>query len=142
MFVIYFVKNYVHRLSDPRDPAYPFSDTYICSKCNERLTLDTNTCDICNLYIYGEVDSSALDDPSTYPEPAPFNKSFIVDKINTTLDIDEPDSAINPDIDPFVKSIFNQAFVILMLLGVLLIAFLYLDYTSIVADYNQQLIGN
>jgi len=104
--------------------------------------LDTNTCDICNLYIYGEVDSSALNDPSTYPEPAPFNKSFIVDKINTTLDIDEPDSAINPDIDHFVKSIFNQAFVILMLLGVLLIAFLYLDYTSIVADYNQQLIGN
>ena len=59
--------NYVHRLSDPRDPAYPFSDTFVCSKCNERLSLDATTCDICNLYIYGEVDSSSYT-PSTYPE--------------------------------------------------------------------------
>ena len=136
------MKNYVHRLSDPRDPAYPFSDTYICSRCNERLTLESTTCDICNLYIYGEVDTSTLNHPSTYPEPAPYNKSYIVDKSNSTLETTEPDSAINPDIDNYVKSIFNQAFVILMLLSFLLMAFLYFDYTNIVTNYNQQLIGN
>ncbi len=136
------MKNYVHRLSDPRDPAYPFSDTYICSKCNERLSLDSTSCDICNLYIYGEIDSSALNDPSTYPEPAPYNKSYIVDKPNTTLKIDESDTTINPDIDNYIKSLFNQAFVVFMLLCFLLIAFLYFDYTGIVTDYNQQLIGN
>ena len=136
------MKNYVHRLSDPRDPAYPFSDTYICSKCNERLSLDSTSCDICNLYIYGEIDSSALNDPSTYPEPAPYNKSYIVDKTNTTLKIDESDTTINPDIDTYIKSLFNQAFVVFMLLCFLLIAFLYFDYSGIVTDYNQQLIGN
>ena len=136
------MKNYVHRLSDPRDPAYPFSDTYICSKCNERLSLDSTSCDICNLYIYGEIDSSALNDPSTYPEPAPYNKSYIVDKTNTTLKIDESDTTINPDIDTYIKSLFNQAFVVFMLLFFLIIAFLYFDYTGIVTDYNQQLIGN
>lgn len=136
------MKNYVHRLSDPRDPAYPFSDTYICSKCNERLSLDSTSCDICNLYIYGEIDSSALNDPSTYPEPAPYNKSYIVDKTNTTLKIDESDTTINPDIDTYIKSLFNQAFVVFMLLCFLIIAFLYFDYTGIVTDYNQQLIGN
>ena len=136
------MKNYVHRLSDPRDPAYPFSDTYICSKCNERLSLDSTSCDICNLYIYGEIDSSALNDPSTYPEPAPYNKSYIVDKTNTTLKIDESDTTINPDIDSYIKSLFNQAFVVFMLLCFLLIAFLYFDYSGIVTDYNQQLIGN
>ena len=61
--------NYVHRLSDPRDPAYPFSDTYVCSKCNERLSLDDSSCDICNLYIYGEIDTPP-NTSSTYPEPA------------------------------------------------------------------------
>ena len=45
------MKNLVHRLSDPRDPAYPFSNTYICSNCNERLTINDTECKICDLYI-------------------------------------------------------------------------------------------
>ena len=85
------MKNYVHRLSDPRDPAYPFSDTFICSNCNERLSLESKSCDICNLYIYGEVESVKPTTPSTYPEPEPYNKSFIVDKTNSgSVDVAPP----------------------------------------------------
>ena len=135
--------NYVHRLSDPRDPAYPFSDTFVCSKCNERLSLDATTCDICNLYIYGEVDSSSYT-PSIYPEPLPFNKSYIVDKNNSTIQANDskPVNELNPDIDNFIKSIFNQAFALVLLIGISLLAFLYFDFTSIVTGFNQQLLGN
>ncbi len=135
--------NYVHRLSDPRDPAYPFSDTYICSKCNERLSLDATTCDICNLYIYGEIDTASYT-PSTYPEPLPFNKSYIVDKNDSTLELKEPkpDIELNPEIDNFIKSIFNQAFALVLLISISLLAFFYFDLTSTVAGFNQQLIGN
>ena len=49
------MQNLVHRLSDPRDPSYPFSDTYICSKCNERLQVDDTHCTVCNLGIHGMV---------------------------------------------------------------------------------------
>ena len=49
------MQNLVHRLSDPRDPSYPFSDTYICSKCNERLQVDDTHCTVCNLGIDGMV---------------------------------------------------------------------------------------
>tara|TARA_B100000575_G_scaffold193864_1_gene156609 strand:- start:92 stop:505 length:414 start_codon:yes stop_codon:yes gene_type:complete len=137
------VANYVHRLSDPRDPAYPFSDTYICSKCNERLSLDATTCDICNLYIYGEIDTASYT-PSTYPEPLPFNKSYIVDKNDSTLELKEPkpDIELNPEIDNFIKSIFNQAFALVLLISISLLAFFYFDLTSTVAGFNQQLIGN
>ena len=135
--------NYVHRLSDPRDPAYPFSDTYICSKCNERLSPDATTCDICNLYIYGEIDTASYT-PSTYPEPLPFNKSYIVDKNDSTLELKEPkpDIELNPEIDNFIKSIFNQAFALVLLISISLLAFFYFDLTSIVTGFNQQLIGN
>ena len=143
MYVIYFVINYVHRLSDPRDPAYPFSDTYVCSKCNERLSLDDTTCDICNLYIYGEIDSSS-NTSSTYPEPAPFSKSFIVDKANSTLEENatKPEINVNPEIDNFIKSLFNQSFALLLLLTISILAFLYFDFTTIVVGFNQQLIVN
>ena len=138
------MKNYVHRLSDPRDPAYPFSDTFICSKCNERLSLEAITCDICNLYIYGEIDTSTLNHPSTYPEPSPFNKAYIVDKSNSSLaesqKIEESD--INPEVDEYIKSLFNQSFVMIALLSFILMAFLYLDFTNIVMDFNNQLLGN
>ena len=135
--------NYVHRLSDPRDPAYPFSDTYVCSKCNERLSPDDTSCDICNLYIYGEIDTPS-NASSTYPEPAPFNKSFIVDKANSTLEENATESEINvnPEIDNFIKSLFNQSFAILLLITISILAFLYFDYTTIVAGFNQQLIVN
>mgnify|MGYP001192172397 CR=1 FL=1 len=143
LYVIYFVINYVHRLSDPRDPAYPFSDTYICSKCNERLSPDDSACDICNLYIHGEIDTSSSN-PSTYPEPAPFNKSFIVDKANSTLEENrtKPEIEINPEVDNFIKSILNQSFAILFLITISILAFLYFDFTNIVAGFNQELIGN
>ena len=135
--------NYVHRLSDPRDPAYPFSDTYICSKCNERLSPDDSTCDICNLYIYGEVDTHP-NTSSSYPEPAPYNKSFIVDKANSTFEENspKPEVNVNPEIDNFIKSIFNQSFAILLLITISILAFLYFDFTSIVTSFNQQLISN
>ncbi|MBO01404.1 MAG: hypothetical protein CMG35_01965 [Candidatus Marinimicrobia bacterium] len=138
------MKSYVHRLSDPRDPAYPFSDTYICSKCNERLTPEAITCDICNLYIYGEVDTSALNDPSTYPKPSPFNKAYIVDKTNSSLTdtITVEKDEINLEVDDYIKSLFSQSFAIIALLGVILMAFLYFDFTNIVMDFNQQLLGN
>ena len=53
------MKNLVHRLSDPRDPAYPFSNTYICSNCNERLTINDTECKICDLYIHGMIKKPA-----------------------------------------------------------------------------------
>ena len=49
------MKNFVHRLSDPRDPGYPFADTYICSTCNERLSIDATICKMCNKPIHGTI---------------------------------------------------------------------------------------
>ena len=135
------MKNYVHRLSDPRDPAYPFSDTFICSNCNERLSLESTSCDICNLYIYGEVESVKPSNPSTYPEPAPYNKSYIVDKTNSTVKNDDLLNPINPEVDEYIKSLFSQSFVLILMIIIALVAFLFFDYSTITVDYNKQLIG-
>ena len=81
---------------------------------------------------------------STYPEPSPFNKAHIVDKSNSSLaesqKIEESD--INPEVDDYIKSLFNQSFVMIALLSFILMAFLYLDFTNIVMDFNNQLLGN
>ena len=135
------MKNYVHRLSDPRDPAYPFTDNFICSNCNERLSLDSISCDICNLYIYGEVESVKPSSPSTYPEPAPYNKSYIVDKTNSTIKDEDELKQINPEVDQYVMSLFNQSFVLILMIIIALAAFLFFDYSTITVDYNKQLIG-
>ena len=115
------MKNYVHRLSDPRDPAYPFSDTFICSNCNERLSLESKSCDICNLYIYGEVESVKPTTPSTYPEPEPYNKSFIVDKTNSTVKNNDLLNQINPEIDEYIKSLFSQSFILILMIFIKLL---------------------
>ena len=44
------------------------------------------------------------------------DKSFIVDKANSTLEENntKPEINVNPEIDNFIKSIFNQSFAILL----------------------------
>ena len=95
------------------------------------------------IYIYGEIDTHP-NTSSSYPEPSPFNKSFIVDKANSSLEENssKPEINVNPEIDNFIKSIFNQSFTILLLITISILAFLYFDFTSIVAGFNQQLINN
>ena len=46
------------------------------------------------------------------------------------------------EIDNFIKSLFNQSFAFLMLIIISILAFLYFDFTTIVAGFNQQLIVN
>ena len=52
------------------------------------------------------------------------------------------ESDINPEVDDYIKSLFNQSFVMIALLSFILMAFLYLDFTNIVMDFNHQLLGN
>ena len=68
----------------------------------------------------------------------------VVDKTNssltdtTTVEKDE----INLEVHDYIKSLFSQSFAIIALLSVILMAFLYFDFTNIVMDFNQQLLGN
>ena len=80
--------------------------------------------------------------PSTYPEPAPYNKSYIVDKTNSTIKDEDELKQINPEVDQYVMSLFNQSFVLILMIIIALAAFLFFDYSTITVDYNKQLIGN
>ena len=79
--------------------------------------------------------------PSTYPEPAPYNKSFIVDKTNSTVKNNDILNQINPEVDEYIKSLFSQSFILILMIFIAFAAFLYFDYSSITVDYNKLLIG-
>ena len=48
---------------------------------------------------------------------------------------------INPEIDEYIKSLFSQSFILILMIFIAFAAFLYFDYSSITVDYNKQLIG-
>ena len=79
--------------------------------------------------------------PSTYPEPEPYNKSFIVDKTNSTVKNYDLLNPINPEVDEYIKSLFSQSFVLILMIIIALSAFLFFDYSTITVDYNKLLIG-
>ncbi|MEC7854973.1 MAG: hypothetical protein VX924_06405, partial [Candidatus Neomarinimicrobiota bacterium] len=66
------------------------------------------------------------------------------DKTNSSLTdtITVEKDEINLEVDDYIKSLFSQSFAIIALLSVILMAFLYFDFTNIVMDFNQQLLGN
>ena len=49
---------------------------------------------------------------------------------------------INPEVDQYVMSLFNQSFVLILMIIIALAAFLFFDYSTITVEYNKQLIGN
>ena len=125
----------VHRLSDPRDPSYPFSDTYICSKCNERLQLTDTHCSICNLGIDGMVKVSkpikiSNTSPNTTLNDAP--KEIDITNINAFKDnepenVNLPTNEITIDkIEIPINGTFKEIFYLMLLL--FLILFIIIGY--------------
>ena len=129
------MKNLVHRLSDPRDPAYPFSDTYICSNCNERLQLDDSSCTICNMNIHGMVNKSAT---NTADQPTNGIKDdFVTIKkaknIPTKNYKPKKSFAQVDDNSVEVSSLFKESVILVLILGSMLIGL-------IVYDLNQNIV--
>lgn len=125
----------VHRLSDPRDPSYPFSDTYICSKCNERLQLTDTHCSICNLGIDGMVKvskprkiSNTL--PNTTLNDAP--KEIDITNINAFKDNEPENVSLSTNeitidkIEIPINGTFKEIFYLMLLL--FLILFIIIGY--------------
>ena len=113
------MKNLVHRLADPRDPSYPFTDTYICSNCNERLNINDSKCNICELYIHGMVKKIRS---SKQP-----NRKIITPNYDTILTTKKPrptkqDTSINinNDLNVEVKAIFKHSIILIISLGAML----------------------
>ena len=97
------MQNLVHRLSDPRDPSYPFSDTYICSKCNERLQVDDTHCTVCNLGIHGMV-KPIIAKKRTKKANDQLNEQYEVNKkLKQSVNIDS-----NVDVDTTFKNKNNE----------------------------------
>ena len=124
------MKNLVHRLSDPRDPAYPFSNTYICSNCNERLTINDTECKICDLYIHGMIKKPAEVGDTNKKTVKPDYDTILKSKnlkstTSHTLDADAP-----VDLDINSTDIFKQSFTLLIVLSLLLIFIIGYDFTQ------------
>ena len=74
---------FAHKLSDPRDPGYPFSNTFVCSNCNERIYINDLTCQTCDceFIVYDKssikdshVDESKDNQKAVKPIPARIKK--------------------------------------------------------------------
>ena len=135
MFVSFTVKNLVHRLADPRDPAYPFSDTYICSNCNERLQLDDTACDICNLNIHGMVKKSASSVPNNSINGT--DNSFITIKKAKHIPHKKYKSkklSSNSDVTNIeVSSLFKESVTLVLVLGLMVVALIAYDLNQNIA---------
>ena len=130
MFVSFTVKNLVHRLADPRDPAYPFSDTYICSNCNERLQLNDTACDICNLNIHGMVKKSASPVPNNSINGT--DNSFITIKKAKHIPHKKYSSSSNvANIE--VSSLFKESVKLVLVLGLMVVALIAYDLNQNIA---------
>ena len=124
------MKNLVHTLYDPRDPSYPFSNTYICSNCNERLTINDTECKICDLYIYGMIKKPA--------EVGETNKKTVNPNYNTVLNAKNVksnvsqtlDTSLDVNLDTNFSDIFKQSFMLLIVLSLLLIFIIGYDFTQ------------
>ena len=113
------MKNLVHRLADPRDPSYPFTDTYICSNCNERLKINDSKCNVCQLYIHGMVKKSSASNQT--------RKKIITPDYNTNLTAKKTKSLkqdnsinINADLNIEAKAIFKHSIILILTLGAML----------------------
>ncbi len=127
----------VHRLSDPRDPSYPFSDTYICSKCNERLQLTDTHCTICNLGVHGMVKITkpikiSNDSPDTIKNEDVSSKEIDITNINNfnndkNESVKLPSNEITIDkIEIPINGTFKEIFYLMLLL--FLILFIIMGY--------------
>ena len=132
MFVSFTVKNLVHRLADPRDPAYPFSDTYICSNCNERLQLDDTACDICNLNIHGMVKKSASSVPNNSINGT--DNSFITIKKAKHIPYKSKKLSSSSDVAHIeVSSLFKESVKLVLVLGLMVVALIAYDLNQNIA---------
>ena len=122
------MKNLVHRLSDPRDPAYPFSNTYICSNCNERLTIDDTECKICDLYIHGMIKKPAEVEDINNKTVKPDYDTILKPKNLKPTATQTLDTAASVNLDINSTNIFKQSFTLLIVLTLLLIFIIGYDF--------------
>ena len=124
------MQNLVHRLSDPRDPSYPFSDTYICSKCNERLQVDDTHCTVCNLGIHGMVKptntkkrSKKANDQLNEQDEVNKKLKQSVDDVDTTAKNKSNQITVDPieiPLDGTFKEILFLSLLLLLLLAIVI----------------------
>ena len=113
------MKNLVHRLADPRDPSYPFTDTYICSNCNERLKINDSKCNVCQLYIHGMVKKSSASNQTRKKIITPDYNTILTAKKTKSLKQDNSIN-INADLNIEAKSIFKHSIIFILTLGSML----------------------
>ena len=113
------MKNLVHRLADPRDPSYPFTDTYICSNCNERLSINDAKCNVCELYIYGMVNKGTTVKQVRKNNVSPNYSTILKTNKNKTK---ETNTQINieSNLNEEASSLFRQSILLIIILGTLL----------------------
>ena len=113
------MKNLVHRLADPRDPSYPFTDTYICSNCNERLSINDTKCNVCELYIYGMVNKETTVKQVRKNNVSPNYSTILKTNKNKTK---ESNTQINieSNLNEEASSLFRQSILLIIILGTLL----------------------
>jgi len=124
------MKNLVHRLSDPRDPAYPFSNTYICSNCNERLTINDTECKICDLYIHGMIKKPAEVGDVNNKTVKPDYDTILTPKNLKPTASQTVDTAASANFDINSTNIFKQSFTLLFVLALLLIFIIGYDFAQ------------
>ena len=113
------MKNLVHRLADPRDPSYPFTDTYICSNCNERLMINDSKCNVCQLYIHGMVKKSSASNQTRKKIITPDYNTILTAKKTKSLKQDNSIN-INADLNIEAKAIFKHSIIFILTLGAML----------------------
>ena len=113
------MKNLVHRLADPRDPSYPFTDTYICSNCNERLKINDSKCNVCQLYIHGMVKKSSASNQTRKKIITPDYNTILTAKKTKSLKQDNSIN-INADLNIEAKAIFKHSIIFILTLGAML----------------------
>ena len=113
------MKNLVHRLSDPRDPSYPFTDTYICSNCNERLNINDTKCNVCQLHIHGMVKKSSASNQARRKIIAPDYNTILTAKKSKSIKQDNSIN-INADLNVAAKAIFKHSMILILVLGAML----------------------
>ena len=113
------MKNLVHRLADPRDPSYPFTDTYICSNCNERLKINDSKCNVCQLYIHGMVKKSSASNQTRKKIITPDYNTILTAKKTKSLKQDNSIN-INADLNIEAKAIFKHSIIFILTLWAML----------------------
>ena len=113
------MKNLVHRLSDPRDPSYPFTDTYICSNCNERLNINDTKCNVCQSHIDGMLKKSSASNQTRKKIIAPDYNTILSSKKSKSIKQDNSIN-INADLNVDAKAIFKHSMILILVLGAML----------------------